>query len=499
MTTTATMDFDTTNIDLAASFIYFVYPFTFDSHQFDSLTRAGDEAVITGQQQPKKEQECRAAWEKLSFPEEELLFHVANYLKPGKNSSCTARFWQSSPLLHQSFGFSHSYDWQLVYPNGEISFVFGEENKTTKVVQLMLFRVGVGFVTVKAQPKSDRVNDWLKFIHYFRFLRGQRGTHLNAQRRTGLNPHNRQTQLDIYFPELAGGKASYKDGKPTLGNLLTTILSTLGSTQWWQEIFVSGQMLPFAAIYADGLPYQHIYHLLYKLQNFFHGQQGQHPAPENLDPQAQPWLTYALRQWFVFTLEGGSFLAVDAPNKDFFRTTLPNHLQTQYFLLFLLALHQRFALMSLSAQVADSWVTDGATRLRRFEAIRDRLLLFTARGYFTQVMQREHHHRCYRQWQKVFQLETLYQEISEEVQEMHEYVQTRQNQNLERTIQVVGVAVGAGGIAASSTAGYIQQPITLVYTGNIHPGFLALLASLAIGAIAGCITWWLTGWLKPGK
>jgi hypothetical protein len=125
MTSTATMDFDTTNIDLAASFIYFVYPFTFDSNQFDSLTRAGDEAVISRQTQPDKPPECRAAWEKLSFPEEELLFHVANYLNPGENSSCTARFWQSSALLHQSFGFSHSYDWQLVYPNGEISFVFG--------------------------------------------------------------------------------------------------------------------------------------------------------------------------------------------------------------------------------------------------------------------------------------------------------------------------------------------------------------------------------------
>lgn len=67
-----------------------------------------------------------------------------------------------------------------------------------------------------------------------------------------------------------------------------------------------------------------------------------------------------------------------------------------------------------------------------FETIRARLLCFTARGYFSQVVQREHHHRCYRRWQKVFLLDQLFREVSEEIQEMHNYVLMKRTEQLEK-------------------------------------------------------------------
>jgi hypothetical protein len=61
-----------------------------------------------------------------------------------------------------------------------------------------------------------------------------------------------------------------------------------------------------------------------------------------------------------------------------------------------------------------------------------RLLSFTARGYFSQVMQRAHHHRCYCRWQELFLLDRLFREVSEEIQEMHNYLLMKRTEKLER-------------------------------------------------------------------
>jgi Mg2+ and Co2+ transporter CorA len=57
---------------------------------------------------------------------------------------------------------------------------------------------------------------------------------------------------------------------------------------------------------------------------------------------------------------------------------------------------------------------------KAFERIRDSLLLFTARGYFAQAMQSDHHHRYYRKWQEVLQIPQLYDEVRNEVRDMYE-------------------------------------------------------------------------------
>lgn len=483
------MKFPTAIVESKSSFIYFFYPFSFDPKLFEERVKIINQHQFPGQS-------C-FTWKPKKFPADELLFHVGNYLRSECDSLPTACFWTLNNDLRDRFGLR--LNWQLTCPLGEIPFYFGEKAETgSQVFQLALFKVGVGFAIARTQPLAVSLHQWLNFTHYFRFSKGQRQTSIHAQKKT-WNPEKKEHKLTDFIPqdiELApGDRLCFQD-------LLTAWLN-LGSleneTQWWQDIFVPGQMLVYNSIYANGIADSDIPKLLYGLQNFFNERQGDHPAPSDLLADCQPWLSYAANMWSIFTLEGGTFLAIDAPKEEFFQQTLLNHLHNQYFLLFLLALHQRFALMSLSAQVADYWLTDDATRLEYFQEIRDRLLLFTARGYFTQVMQREHHHRYYCKWQEVFQLDTLYCEVNDEIRDLHEYAQMRQNQRLELTIQVVGVAVGTGGIAASSMSGYIREPFTLQATGHIHPGVLAIGISLAIAGFFGLLTWWLMTCLRGRK
>jgi len=47
-------------------------------------------------------------------------------------------------------------------------------------------------------------------------------------------------------------------------------------------------------------------------------------------------------------------------------------------------------------------------------------------------MQRRHHHRCYLKWQETFQVDRLFQEVNDEVRDMHEYLLMEKTERIER-------------------------------------------------------------------
>ena len=77
----------------------------------------------------------------------------------------------------------------------------------------------------------------------------------------------------------------------------------------------------------------------------------------------------------------------------------------------------------------------------------------------------------------------------------NEKKEEERDKSLERTISILGVSLGVGGLVASSVSSYIERPLTfpsLTKPIIIHPGFSAFLLSFVIGAIAGFITWQIT-------
>ncbi len=420
-------------VDAEISLVQFVYPFLFEAKTLERRKEAVSKAQWKGRDS------FLPVWQKGRFPREDLLAHVERYLNPPEDTTPTALLWtMDNNALQSPSGLGGSANWFLTLHRKEIPFQLTD-------VQLSLFRVGVGFLTVSAKPESQEIADWLDFLHYFRFIRGQRGVGLRMERRTGKD------QVSPFFPQPAGGTEKHPDGKGQFSEIVSAILNTAKiegdkkEAEWWQEVFVPGQLIPFATLYVDGqdLTEREIAELLYRVRNFFPSERVIQPAPEDLRLDHPSLLAYAERMWFVFSLEGGAFVAINAPETDFFRRELPIHLRREYFLLFLLTLHQRFTLMSLSQQVSEHWLRGNEEeRIQAFERIRDALLEFTARGYFSQAMQREHHHRVYRRWQEVFQLERLYQEVRDEVREMHEFLQMRQSQRLEERLNFLTFVFG---------------------------------------------------------
>ncbi|MDY6856510.1 MAG: hypothetical protein SWO11_17765 [Thermodesulfobacteriota bacterium] len=420
------------------SFCHFVYPFLFESEEFDKRVEAFNRAEWSGKKGTLN------FWKNINFPSEDFLPCVSNYLNPPPNTVSTANLWTlDKNILQSSRGLGGRKGWELQASGRSIPFIIED-------VELALFRIGVGFLTVRAKPSSNQFNDWVDFLHFFRFIKGQRKVSVEAKTKVGLDPETNMPQYESFFPNFTQEVNSQQFFGDVLDQLLRKGNPRTKKEPWWNEVFIKGQMIPFTTIFINNMIEQDIPNILYRLRNFFHSEQIIIPSANDLSYNNYSLLPYAKNQWFFFSLEGGGFVAFKAPNSDFFRKVLPNHLKKQYFLLFLITLHQRFVLMGLSHEVSKHWLEgDESERLYFFRTIRDRHLVFTARGFFSQIMQQEHHHTVYRKCQEVFQLDQIYQEVSNEIQIMHDELQLRLSEsreqairNLERFVTVVGMILG---------------------------------------------------------
>jgi hypothetical protein len=417
-----------TRVDPHASCLRFVYPFAFEGARLEALA-----AAAAGARWASAKRDL-TVWRREHRHTDDVLAAVASYIDPPPGTPLTSAFWSlDGDALRSPAGLGAGAEppganWSVELPSGPAPFEI-------RAVDLALFRHGIGLLTFDAAPTGTDAAVWFDFVHHVRFADGDRAPAVRAARTTGVDAATRQPVTEDFFPEWVTPRAG--SGRRVLGQVAAGLLGMLAPGAWWDEVFVPGMMIPFVALYVDGVAEEEGAAVVYRARNFFHGRQLLHAAPDDLRLDGPGVLGYAHNQWFTFSMNGGAFIAVDAPHTEFFRVTLPEHITDQYFVLFLLALVQRFVLMVISHEVARRWITapDDSSpegRAAAFAAIRDRFLSFTAQGYFAQVMQQEHHHRCYVGWQEAFQIARLYQEVGDEVREMHSHVELAQRQRIER-------------------------------------------------------------------
>ena len=414
------------------SFVRFVYPFNFNESSFKDRVTA-----IDGAEWKSADQELRV-WSPAHFPESDLLPHVANYLGTRTPAAETARLWtiQESALVSRGGlgggSSQHKTRWFLETPHSTLPFYI-------ESIQLCLFRVGIGFLTFCIYPGFSDLASWYDFIHYFRYYRERRGLYIRAEIKEP------KEVVREFFPNPTRTSPKKPDEKHHFVEIVQLMLSTGGMTSeeedWWRDIFAPGQLLPYVCLFVKGRDDREQLSLLaYRLRNFFHSRQEIHPSLDDLREDSPGILSWGDKQWFLFSIEGGSFFACNMSSTPFFRETLPNHLRNIYFLVFLLALHQKFTMNMLSHRVAHHWIAAQASsedegRYHAFTSIRDTLFAFSARGYFTQIFQLEHHHRYYKRWQEVLQTARLFSELKDEVKEMFDYLMLQRQDRIQRIVE----------------------------------------------------------------
>jgi len=307
-------------------------------------------------------------------------------------------------------------------------------------VQIGIFRLGVGFVSLEIKPRSGALPDWLDALHYLRFYRS-RGERLQSNESEAdvaslrienfLGPVLAAVTLD-------GERSPFADKYDGTGRPQGLRI---------KELYTRGELLTYVTLFADGVPEDSQRHLLYTVVNRYRSASQATPAEGDDD---QFWcLPYQEGQQFLNSIEGSAFVAFDSGQTQFDLDTLPSHLRTTYFTLFLLALLQRFALDQLSEAVALSTgrVLTGSERghargeLMRITDLDSRLLDFTGRCYFVQVSQTAHHHGYYTHLREVNEIEGRYREVTEEIHALRAHAASRVGVEQERTSLRVGAAL----------------------------------------------------------
>ena len=211
---------------------------------------------------------------------------------------------------------------------------------------------------------------------------------------------------------------------------------------------------------------------------------------------------YAENQWFVFSLDGGGFIAFDSPKEYFFEVELPFHLMDQYLLVFILTVHQRFVLTKLADEVVHVWLTEreeDEDEYHLFNELQNIFKAFASLGNYNQVMQRDNLHQVYQKWQEVFQIDLLYQSVNKEIEHISNFLQSKQDQilkqieeaqhnqtrRLERQINIIMYLIGIPAI--------IFPFIEMVD----NKGFLYTLLLLIGGIIIGGLLLFLMSRRKP--
>jgi len=462
------------------SFCTFLHSFRFDPDYYNSIVELVKADTLKGS----------PIWRVHRFQNEDLLPHVANFLNISNESNDSS----------QNGAITHSWDMDLdVLGNQEWMGAKGRwswkpsgakediEIQLTEV-NLTLFRTGLGLLRFHCVPTTQELETWQDFLHHFRFIEGRRSGYIKARRKIG------KEQWDAFLPGLLA-KANREPPESLefqFGELVYALEHRYLGEHPRRGVYIQGQTIPYAGVFIEGLPLDQQLWSLYRMKNFFRANQSLDPAPNEVSLPNEDYFQYSASSWFIFSLDGAGFVAFDAPNTPFYQETLPSHLlNDQYHLLFMLVQQQRLLLMDLSEEVAGYWKEQDLDLQKvRFDRLRDRLLFFTANGYFIQVMQREHHHRIYRMWQSKLQIHDLYREVAGEIRDIHERSLLRIQEGANRyasrlntILFILGPVAVAIGIT-QAVAGYLSLSIPITKASLKLPlmiGGGALSAGLGLG------------------
>lgn len=323
-------------------------------------------------------------------------------------------------------------------------------------VRFALFPTGVGFLSITVRPKTADLAAWVSALHAMRLTDGRRSAFV-SRRSTGVDTWRGWSPVT--------GAVDEEWGVTTLDELTTKLLGE----GWWEPAWPPGRSLTYSALFVDDLPDGERQLLRYAVANHFHADQWLAPAEE--EPFGT-WMVYNGRAGFVTTIEGSAFIASNLPSTPFFDDELPTYIEREYGLVYLLAIHERSALLRLLEDAAIA--PDPRHRLRQAR----RFAEFAAARHSLEAIQRENHHRYSRSCAAANGVDELYAGVESVIVGFR----AEAEQRLQHTV-VLALAV------PSIILGFLGINIAGLTTGDGLPVFWSLVALavvlLALSAAVG--------------
>lgn len=454
-------------------FVRFLFPFSLKepqpSHRLGFWRRSSWHWSVI--EHLAKRIERTGEWElqKSSSPDY-ILPHVADFLLPDPQKPIKERYVfaykLSDRLLQQRV--PKGGKCQLVVPRGKETFRFPME---IEEVQLYLFRSGVGILVIQValkpgiqretpptttedastiEPLPLDLDRLIQFNRAFRQLQ-----------RKGRNPYLQlpprrlsQTQHSQVAPQgLAAAEqpqSSADEGRLAVSELIQELLAPLGREGEAWEAFYERRLIgyTFALVSRrdesgrpEPIAYDDLKEPLFWLRRSFDPDYLPGEADLHLDGNPEVLQTFE-NIYFGLSPEGGAVLAWDN-GKSFIRDQLHARVRDNYFLVFLLALHQRLATIHLARLIAEStYLRYSHSPLRRsvvreVQQLRRRIFEFMVRCWFGEVSTMKMYAEVYQRWQRVFQVHLLLAEVKNKVEELDDYLQRVQMDRENRVISLV--------------------------------------------------------------
>jgi hypothetical protein len=423
----------------SASRLYLSLPFILsDELEFascaDSISSVGTEVW-----DERPERKSGPLWTRrpLKLARETLLPHLANGLNPDQGQSharphpATALLWHLSPAALQLLrADSNNARWEVVAGKGAEPIPIKLE-----AAHLSLYRARSAVLTFEVSVLVTEATSWFAALNALRNAGrsdvvltitpdGKRERGQGPLLPSGTTPTSTEIRelvgrlLDLSIhPRLPRPRAS--DGNQP-------------EARWWSEIYLPGQLVPFPCLFVDGVggDRDRVLQLAHRIRFGFGPQQAIDAGRPLLDRSPAEVWDYERGALFIAAVDGAGFLACDAPDHEFWRSTLPNHLREQYHVGFTIALAQRAALMNMSRLVAREWPAEG-DHSRSSDHVEQRWVFarllaylqeYTARLEFDQAFHTEHHQNAYDRWRRALAVASLYREVHDEVEAMQDFL-----------------------------------------------------------------------------
>jgi hypothetical protein len=316
-------------------------------------------------------------------------------------------------------------------------------------IELFLFKTGVGFLNfqIKLLGKEISSSDWTDFIHYFRFLGGERGK--NNQIKTYLFG---KECCRPFFPAFLGKGESENTGfyfSEIITSLLQAGCESMDMDLGLKNAYINNYFIPYSYTCVEGADAAHKSDFLSRITGFLNSSAIVYKDKQSVEYEQKHQTLIWKDHYFISSLEGGGMVAFDPPDEPFFKFGIPDHISKHYYLLYLIALQQKFFLTSISENIANDWLIAKKSEnnsddyyqilLNNFFETQESLLFFTSIGNFAQIMHSQHHHDIYIKWREILEIDRLYNEVKSEIQNIYNFLNIkteRINQAFNRRIEL---------------------------------------------------------------
>lgn len=394
--------------------IYLIVPFAFNCEWEEAAVRLGKD----GQ------------WRPAGFSNQRLFNYVDDLFSNNEPNQILARYYRLEQKSRNRIGLPNNINTIMKLATGK-----GELAVSLTQIELFLFESRVGFLAYKLQMADNcSVNDIVDAAYYAKSFKRSEVT-LNYERKTGKDSSQ---PMQIRIPDITA-----------------VLLEPLTIESFFEnDLNSKGQQSPhhalvYSAVILDKKPAdEEIAEILFRMRRSF--KYSYKPASSEYDlAHNEESLQLFDNIYWGASLEGLSCLTYkldDKVSNDFLNGTFMGYLENTYLFLYLLALHQRYGLISLAMEAAHLPSTlqemrksmhpekykTGLSKMVKLNSIslhsadvseqsqismlQEKISYFTLRFLFTQVSAITHHARLYKLMRQVMGINELLWELRLEIE-----------------------------------------------------------------------------------